>query len=232
MNQSLRSLVADANQIRTLRQSLGWTQDHAAAKSGYSSRLIRKLESGGGVRPETLNDVLQCYHEASGIEQWLVSDFLLADEASEKFRADELTDEQSRQIARIREYYITMFNRREFHRLSEFVVEDILFRHGNGEQAQGIEIIQQLIETMLSAFNPIEFSFDRSFIHEQDVFTYWRVRQKHVGTFSDVPATNQWYDVCGNSRCKLIGDKVFDVEDNWDVYDLLRQLKGEPYTWL
>ena len=51
-------LVGDVEKLLQLRQSLGWTQNDAAEKSGYTSRLIRKIEAGGTVKPSTLLDVL------------------------------------------------------------------------------------------------------------------------------------------------------------------------------
>lgn len=75
-----RSLVGDPNKIRQLRQTLGWTQDDAATRSGYSARLIRKIEARASVRPATLRDVLQCYHEALEIKQWNIKDFCCTNE--------------------------------------------------------------------------------------------------------------------------------------------------------
>jgi len=72
-----RSLIGDSKKIRKLRRSLGWTQNDAAAQSGYSERLIRKIEAGASVRPTTLRDVLQCYHEALEMPPWSIADFLL-----------------------------------------------------------------------------------------------------------------------------------------------------------
>jgi len=76
-----RTLTGDPNIIQNLRQPLGWTQDDAAHRSGYSARLIRKIESEASVRPATLRDVLQCYHEALETQSWNIVNFLLAEEA-------------------------------------------------------------------------------------------------------------------------------------------------------
>ena len=84
MNKFNPTLTGDVNKIRKLRQSLGWTQNEAAAQSGYSPRLIRKIESGAGVRPATLRDVLQSYHEALKIQSWSIADFCSTNEDADQ----------------------------------------------------------------------------------------------------------------------------------------------------
>ena len=91
MTNPRKSLISDANKIRQLRQTLGWTQNDAATRSGYSERLIRKIESGASVRPSTLRDVLQCYHEAQEKRPWNIADFLVDENPDDLSRRDQLT---------------------------------------------------------------------------------------------------------------------------------------------
>ncbi len=63
MSQARNSTSVDGQRLKELRQLIGWTQELAAEKSGYSERLIRKLERGGPVEWQTLHDVLDAYHE-------------------------------------------------------------------------------------------------------------------------------------------------------------------------
>ena len=91
MTNPRKSLIGDATKFRQLRQDLGWTQNDAATRSGYSERLIRKIESGASVRPSTLRDVLQCYHEAQEKRPWNIADFLVDKNPDDLSRRDQLT---------------------------------------------------------------------------------------------------------------------------------------------
>ena len=210
---------------------LGWTQELASKEAGYSTRLIRKIESGGRVRPETLVDVLQCYHVAAGFENWNVSDFLLQEHAlDEKPKASSELD-QKRQMLRMQEWYVTAYNRRECGRVAEFIAPTMKYQHAEGPVHVGVDAIRDLVAALLKGFDPITFEFPHSFFCDGYVHTFWKLKMKHVGEFGGVPATGRWVSLRGNSRVKLVDDKMVDAEDNWDVYDVIRQLEGESPRW-
>ena len=229
---SLRSVPVQPEKLRLLRQSLGWTQEVASRKSGYSARLIRKIESGGRVRPETLVDVLQCYHVASNIEHWSVSDFLSHELLPGETPLESLRQDQHRQILRMQEWYVTAYAQREIDRVAEFIDPAMTYQHAEGPVHVGVEAIRKMVAALLTGFDPMTFEFPHSFFSDGYVHTFWKLKMKHVGEFSGVPASGRWVTVRGNSRVKLVGDKMVDAEDNWDVYDVIRQLKGESRTWL
>ncbi len=54
-----RSYVCRGKYLQFLREQRGWTQEDFAAKAGYSPRLIRKAESGGGISPATIEDLAE-----------------------------------------------------------------------------------------------------------------------------------------------------------------------------
>ena len=244
---SKRSLRAQGAKFRILRQSLGWTQEDAAIKAGYSIRLIRKLESGGAVRPATLVDVLQCYHEAAGIDDWEIKNFLNpSGEANSKSLPRTVIDgamengqnadtprsiEQQRQCELMQTWYETIYHRLEVDRIREFVASDILFCHGNHTESRGVAVVESLANTVLTAFGEIKFQFDRCFAHEGQVFLYWNVHLIHTGPFNGVAATGRRLHLRGSTRAKIEGRYIVEVEDQWDVYDLMRQINDEPDTW-
>ncbi|MCX7553335.1 helix-turn-helix transcriptional regulator [Marinicella sp. S1101] len=55
MNQA--EMQIDTFQLKTLRQTKGWTQQHLADVSGISLRTIQRAESKGSVSTETLNSL-------------------------------------------------------------------------------------------------------------------------------------------------------------------------------
>ena len=98
-NRKNRSEKADVAKLTGLRTFLGWTQEEAAAKAGYSSRLIRKVELGGKLRPKTLVQILACYHDALKIPSWQAEDFFSND-------GDQLSQSKNEAcIQRIYEYF-------------------------------------------------------------------------------------------------------------------------------
>lgn len=230
---SKSSLSVDHDKIRLLRQSLGWTQQYASVRAGYSTRLIRKLESGGRVRPETLVDVLQCYQQVIGNEDWTVSEFLheSSRNGNDDSPSSEAEADQQRQIFRMQQWYATIYNDREIHRVDEFIAPDMTYQHGEGPVHVGIDFIREIASAVLKGFDPLEFKFPHSFYSNGYVHTFWKLRMKHVGEFSGVEATGTWVTCRGNSRVRLVDDKMVDAEDNWDVYDVIRQLRGDAPKW-
>lgn len=219
------SVSVDASKIVLLRQELGWTQEEAARRSGYSERLIRKLEKQAKVRPQTVRDIVQCFHEALGITEWNLADFLLNPDVDEGVTSTSEED-GAFLMERMRSYYDIVYQQRCPDQIKEYVDENIRFL-AEGTVRTGREAIEDRASKLLAAFNPIEFSIDKIFNQDQIVFTYWSVHMKHIGDFLDVPATNLWVDVRGHSIVQFADGVVVDAEDQFDVDDLMRQLCGQ-----
>jgi len=229
-------LVGDAAKLLELRQSLGWTQDDAAKKSGYTSRLIRKIEAGGAVKPSTLLDVLHCYHEAHENDDWRMADFIVpnaklsgADESAQQ--APSKVSENTAQIEAIKTYFETIFNQRHLGRVSDFICPDVRFTHGGGDEQLGIQVIERLAEKILTGFDPVRHSISQVFVTDGQVYCFWRVEMKHVGEFGGVEATGKWVKSQGLTICRFEQGLMVEANDNWDVYDVIRQLNGEPNRW-
>lgn len=230
-------LVGDAKKLLLLRQSLGWTQDDAAEKSGYTSRLIRKIEAGGKVKPSTLLAVLHCYHEAREENDWSMADFIAPRESvnAEKSTAQanlELNNlEDISQPTLVRNYFETVFNQRHQEGVAKFVCPNIRFTHGGGEEHVGIQVVEQLAEKILTGFDPVRHSISQVFVSDGKVFCFWRVEMKHVGEFGGIEATGKWVKSQGLTICRFEQELMVEANDNWDVYDVIRQLSGEPKRW-
>ena len=238
MGMGKAGLVGDAEKLLHLRHSLGWTQDDAAEKSGYTSRLIRKMETGGAVKPSTLLDVLHCYHEAREEEDWCMADFIApevkpdnTDESIEQANPEPKNLEDTSQITLIKSYFETVFNQRHLERVSEFVCPNVRFTHGGGEEQVGIQVIEQLAEKILTGFDPIRHSISQVFVADGQVYCFWRVEMKHVGEFGGVDATGKLVKSQGLTICRFERGLMVEANDNWDVYDVIRQLSGEPDRW-
>lgn len=215
------SVVADAKKLIALRHALGWTQEQAARRVDYSDRLIRKLELGSSVRPKTLFDILACYHDHLAVPKWELNDFLESGSVSQR---DTAIGEA--RIARVKEYYEVVYNQRDIENAPLLFSEDVVFT-GEGVTRRGREILLNRAKTFLAAFCPIEFRVVESFAQNDLVVSYWNVRMRHSGEFFEVPATDLWVEVRGNSIIRFEEEWVVEAEDQWDVEDLFRQLRGE-----
>ena len=218
------SVSVDASKIVLLRQELGWTQEEAAWRAGYSERLIRKLEKQAKVRPQTVRDIVQCFHEALGRTEWSLADFIIEPDSESVTSTSE--EDGAFLMERMRSYYDIVYQQRCPDRIREYVDENIRFL-AEGTVRTGREAIEDRASKLLAAFDPIEFSIDKIFNQDQIVFTYWSVHMKHIGDFLDVPATNLWVDVRGHSIVQFADGVVVDAEDHFDVDDLMRQLCGQ-----
>jgi len=54
MSNKSRLVVVNAEKFRQIRKSLGLSQVELSRRSGYSERVVRKAESGGVLRRQTL----------------------------------------------------------------------------------------------------------------------------------------------------------------------------------
>ena len=95
----------------------------------------------------------------------------------------------------------------------------------------GIEVIERLAEKILTGFDPVRHAISQVFITDGQVYCFWRVEMKHVGEFGGVEATGKWVKSQGLTICRFEQGLMVEANDNWDVYDVIRQLSGEPNRW-
>ena len=113
--------------VRENRQELGWTQEHLAIKSGYTDRLIRKLESGGPVNIETVKDVVDALNESLTTEL-TIEQVVVPHSRNELI---ELTDE----------WFDGVFNRRDLAKIDTMIAEDIVLT-AEGEIRVGRPVVR------------------------------------------------------------------------------------------
>lgn len=217
------SLTADSQKLIALRKKLAWTQQETGQHAGYSERLIRKIERQEPVRPQTLKDVIQSYHEGLGIDDWDIDDFLHENDSLSPTVA--LSEEECPNCRRVREYFEVVYCQRQPEKIDDFCCQNVRFT-GEGSSRTGIDTLHQRAAAMLGAFDPIEFQFDRIHSIDQIVYTFWDVRMKHSGDFFEIPATGRWVSLRGNSVSQFADGLVVDSEDHFDVESIVRQIQG------
>ncbi|WDI40595.1 ester cyclase [Bremerella sp. P1] len=207
---SSRGVRVHGDKFRQLRQACGLTQEEASSKSGYSDRLIRKLERGGPVDFRTASDVFQTY------DMLVESQFTLSDVLRQESNKNELE-------ALMRRWFEEVYNQRDMNVIDELMHENVeLLAEGN--TAQGREAIHQRVGSVLQAFNPLTIVVDYVVCDGNQAVTYWSVTKKHVGPFAGIDATGRWVKVNGSSFAVVEQGQIIQVRDHWDVQDLIDQL--------
>jgi len=217
------SIKPDGETFVALRRRLGWTQQEAATKAGYSVRLIRKIEKHQSVRKQTLKDVTQCYSNAlEGLLQIGNNDRFTTQEPPQNpgdpNQGHCLTN-------KVRGYYNDVYNQRNIDRITTYVCPNIRFT-SEGESRSGVSAVQQRATTLLNAFAPIEFVIRSCFCNNQTIVVSWSARMKHTGDFLGILATEKWVDVRGNSIFVFSDGLIVEAEEHFCVDNLVRELKG------
>ncbi|MFN3150167.1 ester cyclase [Bremerella sp.] len=207
---SSRGVHVDGEKFRQMRQACGLTQEEASSRSGYSDRLIRKLERGGPVDLQTANDVFQTYE--------MLSHFSLS-------LSDVLRQEAGKSNVEtlVRRWFDGIFNQRDLSLIDELVDENVeLFAEGS--TIRGRTAIRQRVESILQAFNPLNLTVDYVVCDGNQAVAYWSVTKKHIGTFAGIAATGRWVKIKGSSFAIFEDGRIMQARDHWDVQDLIEQL--------
>jgi predicted ester cyclase len=192
-----------------LRRRCGWTQKDAAEKSGYTDRLVRKLESGGPIERRTLENVIEAYPEELG-------DMISAADYVVFHSRDEI-------IALVTRWLDTVFNQRDMSIVDEMVHLDVVLT-ADGETRQGRDVIRNRIQAFLDAFDPINLTMERLMVDGDSVVAHWEAKKKHVGEFNGIEPTGKWVILKGSSWAKFQAGKLIEGRDHWDVHDLIQKL--------
>ena len=128
MKSAHRSVTPDSERLLLLRQQLGWTQQEVAAKSGYSVRLIRKIEKQQSVRPQTLRDIVECYSRAIHNVSPKIDNFILRPSQSEvENSSSEDTGVECELVTKMREYYDVVYQKRQPDRIVDYCCPNIRY---------------------------------------------------------------------------------------------------------
>lgn len=202
------SVFVDGERLKQLRQSCHWTQEQAAEKAGYTDRLIRKLERGGPVNIQTLRNVVEAYHEESGL--------------SIRVAAESFIREENRAMMESlsRQWFESILIKRNVNAIDQLVAANAkLFAEGTA--FHGRAAIRERLQTVLDAFNPLCVSAEQVLVDGNSTAVFWLKRAKHIGTFLGIPATNRWVTLRGCFHARFQNRQITEARDHWDIHNLL-----------
>ena len=204
-----RSVRVDGLKLRRLRNTVGLTQEMAAQKSGYSDRLIRKLERGGPVALSTLQDILHCYREAGDQAEHDCRDFVVTNSESPE--------------TRIRQWLFMVFDPDEQHDLRILLDPHVRWRV-DGETFIGATEIAERFRNLRSALKPVELTMDQVIENETSAVAYWTLQAIHVGRFLNFPPTKRPIFIQGSLLITIANNRIAEAREQWDTQDILAQL--------
>ncbi len=211
MSQARNSVGVDGRRLKKLRQRIGWTQEAAAEKSGYTERLIRKLESGGPVQWQTLHDVLDTYLE------------YVADADPMNIRGFVTNHASDLHASMARNCLEAAYNHRDLNVIDQFLALDVSLI-ADGRTEHGCDAVRNHIQLVLNAFRPIEFVIDQVVPNDDAVAVFWTIRKKHVACYGGIAATGRWVTARGSTLMICRGEQIHVFREHYDVASVLRAL--------
>ncbi|PQO40838.1 ester cyclase [Blastopirellula marina] len=210
-----RSVPVDGDRLRKFRHTVNLTQEEAGARSGYTERLIRKLERGGPVQLQTVKDVLETYS--------------LLSEEIRKFPLELILLHRNSKPPEIlaRNWFDQVFNGRDLDAIDVLMHPEVVLI-AEGETRIGRDVIRQRVGAILAGFNPLHIEIENIFTGPDHVVAYWSVTKTHVGEFLGIPPTGKTITLRGSSYAKFANDQIIEGRDHWDVQDLVQKLTGNP----
>ena len=196
------SVRVDGNRLRELRLRSGLTQEELAASTGYSDRLVRKLESGGPIQYRTLNDFVSYFRVALQLE--LETDCFCR-------TATAYTPSQVMPLL-----LDGIFNRRDLMLLEQLVHPELTL-HADGEILHGRQAFQQRLKPLLAAFEPGKLTIEHLVVDTTSACVYWKARKTHRGEFMGVPATGRPFQIAGNMLAIFSNGVIIEIRDQWNL---------------
>ncbi len=214
---STRYVNVDGAKLRRVRELLRLTQQETAARAGYTPRLIRKLESGGSVGRQTLENVVTAYREeqqrVGGVELPTILravDFVVCD----------VQDAVERIVI---SRFDRIFNQRDLKAVDDLVQPEVILL-AEGQQIFGREPVRARVKSILDGFNPLQLSFDRLIVDAQTAIVYWNVEATHTGLFFGIEPTGRNIAIRGTTMAVISESLISEARDHWDAKELIDQI--------
>ena len=205
----MKGFKIDGERLRRLRENAGITQRELAIRLGYTERLIRKVEGGGPVRRDTLDDLVVYWAEHVDDPRDLSARSFVLGEADPGNLIRHLLDD----VFVRRD--LTPINR-HFHPRATMIFA--------GEGFVGRQEIRKRLQTILDAFADIRVEIEHLHVSGNTAVAFWHMAKTHVGSFAGVAATNRRVEFRGTSMITCEADLIRSARDHWDLQHLIHQL--------
>jgi steroid delta-isomerase-like uncharacterized protein len=213
--------------LNSLRAASGWTQREAAAKAGFSDRLIRKAEHGRAIDAHSIAVLAQLY---STPERGLTVQDLLA-EPLEPSSADRPAPSAAgvQPTSPIEELVLRWFeelwNQRRLKVIDELAAPNIVW-HVEGRQFRGRRSVRRWVAELHAAFSDFEMVIDQLTVRDDLAICRWRLAMTHTGPWLGFAATGKRLVAHGSTWIRIEGGLIREGWDHWGQQHLSDAVRG------
>lgn len=205
-----RSFKVKGEFLRNLRLEQQWSQEEAAAKAGYTERLIRKAESNGPLQLSTIADLAELY---STPDRQLTIDDLV--NVARNSTAGDCSDSRDA-VAMVRRWFDELWNQRRLDVVDELAAPDGVL-YAEGREFRGREALRRRAAEVHAACSDIRMEIIEISAHGDVVSCRWRATFLHTGEWLGQPPSNKRLLVNASTWIRVPGRWFTEGWDYWQV---------------
>jgi steroid delta-isomerase-like uncharacterized protein len=202
--------------LTSLRAARGWTQREAAARAGFTDRLIRKAEAGLAIDAHSIATLAQLY---STPERGLTIQDLLAEPlepSSAESPAPSAAGVQPTSPIEelVLRWFEELWNQRRLKVIDEIAARDIVW-HVEGRQFRGRRSVRRWAAALFAAFGDFEMVIDQLTVRDDLAICRWRLAMTQSGSLLAMPATGKRLVAHGSTWVRVEGGLIREGWDYW-----------------
>jgi steroid delta-isomerase-like uncharacterized protein len=120
--------------------------------------------------------------------------------------------------------YITVWNEREFSKLSDVVAESFTLTSPTAGTVRGRDNVEAHARAVVDGFSDYRITVHEMLAGEDTVVTESALSGTHDGEFTGIPPTREAFEIRGMAKFVVEGGKLQEERAYFDRYDLLSQL--------
>jgi len=238
-----RSFAVAGPLLSALRAGRGWTQQEAAAKAGFSDRLIRKAEAGGTIDSHSIATLAQLYSTPKRrlTTQDLLAQDLLAQPlgstgstAAEPSAPSAGKERQEQPTSSIEElpieelvvrWFDQLWNQRRLKVIEELAAPGVVW-HAEGRRFRGRRSVRRRVAELHAAFSDSEMVIDELSVRDEVVICRWRLAMTHSGPWLGFSATGKRLVAHGCSWFRIEEGLIRECWEYWEQQQLSDAIRG------
>jgi len=232
-----RSFAVSGPLLRALRAGRGWTQQEAAAKAGFSDRLIRKAEAGGTIDSHSIATLAQLYSTPKRrltTRDLLAQDLLaqpLGSTSDEPSAGKERREQPTSSIEELPveglvvRWFEQLWNQRRLRVIDELAAPGVVW-HVEGRRFRGRRSIRRRVSELHAAFSDSEMVIDELSVRDEAVICRWRLAMTHSGPWLGFSATGKRLVAHGCGWFRIEDGLICECWEYWEQQQLSDAIRG------
>jgi steroid delta-isomerase-like uncharacterized protein len=135
-----------------------------------------------------------------------------------------MTDNERRLASR---WFEEVWNRQRREAIAEMLSPDAVLHEG-ADQLRGPEGFYPFYDRIRATFPDLYLTIEQTVAEDDLVCVRWSCTMTHTGDGLGMPPTGKKCSVTGMSILRVVGGKLVEGWQNWDMLGLLQQIQGAP----